>query len=233
VTVSARVGVRVPSDHRPAFQALAHLDDPSFESLASALDSPRPTLSLSTLRDRIRSSVAAGSGQIEPDLLMEALIGASSATTWIAGDRAETAHAIVASLGEEPSSFAGLVERLARLLESASLGHLAKGLDVLTEHERIYLKSRMLTDIRPVYEEEETGRPAGFVLVHTLRLDVRIDGRARSVYVSMDESDLKQLSEVLNREVEKTDGIRVMIDGLGLELLDFGDAEIDDDRGES
>ncbi|HVM36663.1 MAG TPA: hypothetical protein VM784_15165 [Actinomycetota bacterium] len=206
---------------------MSELDEGTFSAISEELDSPGPTTSLGVLRGRLRSAAATNQG-LDADVLLEALLGASGVTIWRGSSSSEVATAIAEfpELNVPPERREPLTYRLQRLLDSESLQTIAKGLDVLTEHERVFLKSRIVTDIRPAYAGSDISDPSAVVLVHTLRLDVQESGHMKSIYVAMDEADLRQLRTVLDREADKATGLRRRIEMTELPLLDFED---DDD----
>lgn len=215
----------MPRPHRKAFVSLSRLDDEVFSAACASLDSPEPTSSLSELRARVREHLL--EDDIDADLLLEALLGASSAKIWRNASSGDVARAVATfpDLEVEPDRREELIARVSALLDSESLATLSKGLDVLTEHERVYLRSRIVTDVRPAYRADETVRPSGIVLIHTLRLDVQESGQVKSIYVAMDETDLQQLRAALDREAEKTAGLKEAVKGLDLPLLDFEESD--------
>lgn len=225
MAVGARFTVNVPRPQLKVFTWLSGLTNEAFSSLSAAFDSPEPTNSLAALRQRVRTQVPE-TETVDPDLFLDALLGASSARIWKNASSQEVAQAIVRfpDLDIDPEQQDRLASRITTLLDSQSLATLSKGLDVLTEHERVYLKARLVTDLRPVYSSANVSDPAAIVLVHTLRLDVQESGQMKSLYVAMDESDLQQLRAVLDREADKTSGLKSKIP-INLPLLDFEDEE--------
>ena len=79
----------------------------------------------------------------------------------------------------------------------------AKAVDLVIDYERLYLKSRILTDIRPVFD---TPRDAivGSVITHTLRLDyMTYDGDEATTSIALDIKDIRQLAEACQKALGK------------------------------
>jgi hypothetical protein len=103
---------------------------------------------------------------------------------------------------KEKKSFS---DRLARFLSfENSLGITSKAWEVMTEHGLVYCDSRILTDIRPVFENDPNKKPNHCVLVHTLRLSCHENRNThRELFIAMDETDLYELAGVVDRAIRK------------------------------
>lgn len=216
--------MQIPVRHRDALRELARLTNAEFKKLTSALEAPSLTTSFEELRQRMAQATSA-SDDLDGNLLLDALLGASNLRRWKDESAAEVGSAVGANEGLEltEKQRAVLSERFGRLLDSPSIEVLAKGIDVLTECERVFLGARIVTDIRPAYRASELMAPAGAVLVHTLKIDVHENGQKKPIYISMDESDLLQLQGVISRENIKSAGLRQMLQTWGLSLIDLAE----------
>lgn len=102
-------------------------------------------------------------------------------------------------------ALSNLLNNVRQALRSRVLRASIKAWALLNDEERIYLHSRILTDVRPVFDDEDAGRLLASVIVHTLKIATRVDGRVQGVYVSLDSDDLKELRNVIDRALEKAD----------------------------
>ena len=86
-----------------------------------------------------------------------------------------------------------------------------KGLEVLADHEQVYVRSRVLTDIRPIFDEDATAPLLGSLVINTLKLTIRTDGHISGLCVALDIEDLKELRGVIDRAILKSSemGIRL------------------------
>jgi hypothetical protein len=85
--------------------------------------------------------------------------------------------------------------------------------NLLAQHERNYLNSRIISDIRPVFAEDEiTEVPKGAVISHALKIEY-MEGfdRRKEFFVGLDESELKEIKVVIERAEEKAKSLREMI----------------------
>lgn len=221
---ASRYTIALPESQAPAMTAVASLSEDSFERLVSGLAIEPAIASLTDL-----VGVVDGLGVVDPPGprdIVEALIGAVGAAHWRSVDDAQVAESIsrseVLDLGEDQRAV--LAERLLILIRTRTIEVLGKAIDVATEHERIFLDGRILTDVRPVFLGDQTDQPAGAVLVHTLRVDYHEAGHRRSFFVAMDAADLEQLRKVISRAVDKTASVRGLVTDAGLPIVDLEDA---------
>ena len=68
----------------------------------------------------------------------------------------------------------------------------AKALDLSYDCDNLLQRSRVLTDIRPLFTDD-AGRIEGAVVAHTLRLRYDQAGRNEEISFSLDAADLRQL----------------------------------------
>lgn len=92
---------------------------------------------------------------------------------------------------------------LERLLALPSIKIGAKAIDISYDFERVYVVGRVLTSIRPVFDDERRDI-LGSTVVQTLRLEYLVsDGRQENISVAMDLDDLRALKEECESAIEK------------------------------
>ena len=209
--------VKVPRQHVEPLRLLAKLPAETFEQLLRALEPQDAMLSRSTLQRQI-ASVLGDRHADDARQLVSALISSGSArvyNSWSAGDMAQSI-ADSRELQEIPEEErATLVERLERILDSRSVIAIASAGAVLADHERVFLQARILTDIRPVFYGD-TEVPNGAVVVYTLRVDSHRAGHDESLSFALDDSDLLELKEVVDRAVHESSGVKDLLNSTGL-----------------
>jgi hypothetical protein len=103
-------------------------------------------------------------------------------------------------------------EGLAAFLKASSvLAITAKAAKLLLDHERVYLESRILTDIRTVFKESNE-QPIGAVVVHNLKITYRQDDNEKEFFVALDGSDLFNLSQEIARAETKAKEIKMILE---------------------
>jgi hypothetical protein len=120
--------------------------------------------------------------------------------------------------GDWPAFEAVLTEAFS--MDSA-LSLSAKALDVMTDHQRVFMSARVLTDLRPIFRFDVSEAPAAMVPVHTLKCTYRSEGVPRDFYVAMDSIDLANLVETLQRALAKDKSLRSLAEGTNLSVLEI------------
>ena len=110
-----------------------------------------------------------------------------------------------------------LMERLKRLLEADAIRFAAKAFGVLTDYDNVFVQARVLTDVRPVFADDAADTPAAAVIVNTLRIDhYAPDSSLVSFHVALDRDELLALRKVIDRGLEKTEGMKRFLEAASL-----------------
>jgi hypothetical protein len=202
--------VEVPDDEQGTLISLVRLADPALDVLDSALCEAAPTLDRQELIARLRrepllaevsdldeivSSLVnvvgtAYSGRISIELLAQAVVEA------IQNDH-------IVDLSETDARI--LLSRLVRLGKSPCLEVIAKANLLSRDNERSFRSAQIVSDFRPVYSGEDL-HVAGGLIMHTLSFRSIHNGRAETLYITMDSADLLTMREVITRAIRK-DGV--------------------------
>lgn len=86
-----------------------------------------------------------------------------------------------------------------------------KAWTLVDDHGTIYLTSRVITDIRPVFDDDIDQPLRASLVTHTLKLNVRTDGRQRMLYIVTDNADLKELRDNIDRALAKGTSLKAMV----------------------
>jgi len=113
-----------------------------------------------------------------------------------------------------------LKDRLTKLFGlKASLGLTAKALDISTDAQHLFYTAKVLTDIRPVFDEEGKVIEAA-VIVHNLMIHYGDAGDHKNFFVHLDPNDVKELRAVLDRAEEKAKALRSLLQRSEVSYLD-------------
>jgi hypothetical protein len=106
------------------------------------------------------------------------------------------------------------------LLETDSVRIAAKAIDISYDFERVYLAGRLLTSIRPVFDEKRE-ELVGSTIVQTLRVEfIAPNGDQSSISIAMDADDIKQLQGECERALMKAEKARSKIEkDCGIEAI--------------
>lgn len=88
------------------------------------------------------------------------------------------------------------------LVDSVSLKYTAKALDLAFDRERIFNKSRIITDIRPVFDSEKQ-EIVGAVVIQSLRIEYYSEDGFHSSTFSLSTKDIEDLLSACQDALEK------------------------------
>lgn len=115
-------------------------------------------------------------------------------------------------------------ERLVQLLSAQPLVIASKALNVMMAHEHVLDNARILTDIRPVYEDDLVstveGQPAAAVIVQMLSLRYQDAGELKEFFIALDTEDVRKLQQVLERANAKANSLKIMLKNSGVPYLE-------------
>jgi hypothetical protein len=206
-------------------KTIADLDDETLsktlEVLRSETASLYPSEIASTLSDKIH-----GLGRSRADAAVSCIIALelARASTGVATNDliTEIVSAAVTERSDEPKR-----ERLTMWFRDAigiePLIISAKGMSVSQDCEHPFLDSRIITEIRPVYKESGSELPkeppSAAVILHSLKLVVREDGRAKEFFLALDSADLARLKQTLERAEAKAESLQTFLKSAKLSYL--------------
>lgn len=225
-----RLALKLPEPAIPAVRCLATLDPSLYEALRDALGVVPPSLDpWDFARD-----VAKHVGQDEEKItniaylltgLYSAMVVRSVGPVQMAEnvlEALETARDQSTELTDEDKE--RCLTRLSQLLAvDASLNITSKAIEVLFQNERTYCSGRIVTDLRPVFATDPSRAPEAALIVHNLKITFHEGDRLNDFFVTLDNSDLKSLAEVLTRATQKTSSLRAVMRAADLRDLDSED----------
>jgi hypothetical protein len=100
---------------------------------------------------------------------------------------------------------------LVALAHQPSVLALIKALDLSTDYTNSFDNVRILTDLRPIFADQEDDKPAlvvAAIVSHVLRLTYLQDGELRTMSMAMDHSDLVNLQNACRRAITKADTLQ-------------------------
>jgi len=223
---------RVPSRHLSAWQTLAGLESPQLKILVRSLEEARPALLPDDLANELRKrrgiQKIAGLGRVI-DLLASLSLALYQRPQPLSEALRELRANSKASLkGKEPAVGWDLFrEALEKMLGSPSLVITAKALTVQVAHQRIFTRSRVLTDLRPIFTEDVSKPPTAGVIAYSLEIEIwdgtvsrdgGLGGRSL-IYVALDDKDVRDLSDGLSRAAKKAATLQKQFSRAGFEVL--------------
>ena len=207
----------VPNALVPAFTMIRELGEAEYSTFLDALALAAP----SSRREDIFETIGDVSGLSRDDIktVFEAII--SSVRIGYARNLSieEVASQIASSPKfddpeQEQIEFSNRLLNLAKTQVARIYG---KASALGAEHRCVYMDSKILTDLRPIFGDDPDEAPEGALMVHTLKLEF-IDGDRHSnrVFVALDDEDLKLLEEGIERAKQKTHTLEETLSRIGL-----------------
>lgn len=106
------------------------------------------------------------------------------------------------------------------LLLHDSLGVRAKAYRLTPEHQRLFIRSEIYSDIRTVFRPADPDiKPSAAIIVHSLKITYRESGRKQEIYIGLDNEDLQELSATVGRAIKKHETLKKMIWDCGIQCL--------------
>lgn len=203
---------RIPEPFLRGFELIATLKEKQVSAIKSALiEAPigsGPDQTAQTLGDKIDLKAVERRSILSTIYSLISLkIGAEEAKEEFVDDIVTSYYEINPELKE--TNRKKLIDNLQILLEAdGKVKQTIKAATLLRENEKIFIESRVLSDIRIVFEENISNPEQCAVILHQLKIAYHENGDPKEFFVALDNDDLKQLRENADRAIEKDKLIR-------------------------
>jgi hypothetical protein len=206
----------LPDYYAQGIKDLAELREDQAKELVSALRGEEPVYyNPNQLADSIASKVSIDKNVVAEVIRTLAGLYMGRAVTGLAvPEFAQTILEAIEKKGlkpPEPQSWARLRDYLVQLLQlEGALPVASKALNVITEQDRIFSQSRILSDLRSVFKDDPEVPPWALAVIHTLRIHYYQSGELKAFFVAMDDEDIRKLKETLDRAQKKSRTLRAL-----------------------
>lgn len=219
--------ISIPRHELPNLRILANIAPGILQELSRALSEKPPSLNV----DRLSVSAAEASG-IEPNVaqtVMRLLWRWAMVQRRLDLNANDLLTCLTSSLDELPeddwndsdrrawSQISGELQQMLSLDTAITSG--AKAMELLIDQQLILCKSRVITDMRPVFDDLAENLD-GIVPYHTLVLHCHEGSGKRDVYVALDINDVISLRQQLERAERKESMLRDSLRAAGIEVID-------------
>lgn len=209
----------IPERYEEGFKKISSIDEELFKDVIEGLSSSPLVSSLGELSENI-----AKQKKINDNDISEIFYSAGSLTPFI-----ETEENLD-EISEDVSTIAieeqiidernkkKFKTRLNLLLRSKQLFYASKVNGLLTEYGNVFLQSRVVTDIRPVFGINPNDVPEAGIIIHNLHIHYQDDseGAHKDLYIALDSTDIKNLKATLIRAEAKENSLQILYDKTGL-----------------
>lgn len=221
--------LRIPTSHERPLADLIGMAASESERLVDVFRSAPAALRLDDLAERVASSTGLEEDRALRLVRMLASMYRAREDTPIDRFVDDVRDAAVAldknSLQPKDGNWDGFKRALQSILSSdQSLGVTAKASDIRGQHQNVYCRARILTDVRPVFGQNVAQAPSAAVITHTLRLSTHQEGdfsTTRDFYVALDEADLEELKHLVERAIRKEATLKSQISQVGMTCLEM------------
>lgn len=216
----------IPTEYIDALETIVNINDDIYSRLVNSLEeydcTNREQLAdLQTLTNYLKSIIS--STEVSEEKLSNLLNFLLSSYTGLelhgfsAGDIIEAITNDLSDLFETESFYNKkqvLRDRLTKLLGSIKILQItAKGYDLMAEYDKVFIGSRIITDIRPIFPslDASVSSVASAIIVHNLKITYQKGKSRKDIFVAMDSNDIKQLRSELDRAETKSNSVRNII----------------------
>jgi hypothetical protein len=224
--------LNLPESLHKGLQTLILLEPDQVDELDSALRTTSPTLWPRDFAAAVASKANTDDEKGRIEEVVRALVGlylarassvgrASSAglpipdfVERVCEAMEETGNEALRPANEDWTTFKA---RLSRLLNTdQTLGVTSKAVDVMMQQQHAYCTARLMTDLRPVFKSDPAETPEAAVIVHTLKISYHEGDQLKDFFVALDDSDIRELRELLNRAEQKAESLRPLMEAANL-----------------
>lgn len=78
-----------------------------------------------------------------------------------------------------------------------------KTFDLLSEYDKIYTESRIITDIRLIFNDDLRKSEQAAIVIHQLKVVYHESGDVKNLFFALDSNDLEELKKHIERAIEK------------------------------
>ena len=211
--------MKVPDRHVPAFQTILEMGESDFSALFAALNGAEWSARRSLLVDLVHKETGLCVSNVKAliDAVME--LAAVGYRNGLAAQRMAARVTGSSQFKASEDIKEHFAYRIESLLSCDVVRLRSKASSIGAEHERIFVKARVLTDLRPLFDGNDVERlePQGALLSHTLVLHfIGPEGRHGDFYVVLDDEDIEVLQHAAVRAAKKSEALKRKLQASGL-----------------
>jgi hypothetical protein len=210
--------LRIPERHSGTIGSLLSLSEEDFERLLAALGTEPPVLEADEVTERVSTELPE---LADADALVELLfvLHLIRQSRDLSVEEFGPVLREAGGMPDDESARERLAERILQALAVPTLKLTAKAVDLVVSNERTLRSARIVTELRPVFEDDPAVEPRAGVLVHRLELSyMGPDGEWGAFHVAMDDEDVTHLLRTAARAQAKAETMTALADRIGIRL---------------
>ncbi|MEC4991247.1 MAG: hypothetical protein SAJ37_21135 [Oscillatoria sp. PMC 1068.18] len=217
----------IPPRYQAGIRQLIILDNEIISQILNALTDSIPCLNISQIAESV--ALKSGYGEIvNIEEILKTIIALYSLRNTYEISIQELVHDVIEaiSITKELDELSldeqnKLQERLSSFLQIDHIfGVMSKAIGVMTEQSNLFLHSRILTDIRPVFNVDSESEIVGVVVIHNLKIEYRHEDKKKEFFVALDRNDIRELQNQLERAINKTESMKFIFEKAEIRNLD-------------
>jgi len=221
----------------PAIMAIADIDPTLVGKLSTALATTPASLSLTQIQATIETDIGVkiNDGQVIFDFLLSLYrlqIAIDDSCEEIISELSPAIRKKLDKAGDDAkvTEVQKFIDNLSELFVAKSAIRIsAKARDLFTENQANFRSARIISDIRPVYDEEE-GRlplPENAFINHNLKIAYSEEAENKQAYYSLDSNDLIKLKIQIDKALKKEEQLSELLTTQGTRVLRASDLASD------
>jgi hypothetical protein len=223
----AMMGLQIPKRHERGLIKLRKLDEASFKEFLALSARVGPVFDRYELAAVLKPGINSIPEEDVEDIV-ETLISLFRVRTSLDLTPSELADSVCEAMtrtanedlklgGEECDLFR---DRLTRCLAIESFSYPAKVSEVLSDYDNVFVRARVLTDLRAIFGPDPEDSPKGAAIVHLLGISYQHGARGERFFLAMDSQDVESLISTLRRALAKEKGLRKLLDAAEVAHVD-------------
>ncbi len=221
------MSVKIPESAYSAIQALIRLSPNDFQAFRQALSRATPSLDPDNFWNHVAPHVSPDN-RVEIKSIVNEIVQMATALGDMDSDVEEFSETIAGIVFSSNSEAFPITEeernvlkhRLVELFkDNKGLNITTKAMGVALDQDRIFYSAKIITDVRPVFNQKGDVVEAA-VIVHHLHIHYGQDNEHKDFYVALDTNDIQELRKALDRADTKAQTLEALLKRSEVSYLD-------------
>jgi len=215
---------RVPEGYKGGFRFFIELSDKQRDKFIQEVKESGDTLSLDDLTIAIVTQLEIKKEKIDEinNTLLSLFILKDSTNLDLDTLVSEILNALEGTNEEALKPPESLRNQLIELLklERSPYFFKSKAKTLKKEREKLLIDTRIITDIRPIFTEDDYCRVMGNLIIHNLKIVYGEGGNIQEIFLAVDKDDLKRLKKNIERADKKEEVLRNELKKSSIPIID-------------
>ena len=215
----------IPEKYEDGFIALSSIDSDRFETIIKSLSKIPLTSTIIRLANKVAEDAQIDIIEVQDIFLtIDSLIGLLDKKV----SKEDIIEQVTKVISEtelitfsETNNEKEFKSRFSLLLSNEKIYYASKADELITDNGVVFLDSKIVTDIRPIFDIVLEDSPKVGLITHTLQIHYRTceNSNHQNIYFSLDSLDIAKLKEVLERAIIKENSLTKLLEKTGIESI--------------